>query len=290
MRAGSRSRTSDWVAALRALYSEVPDELRLARDDVAVSLLSPGLAALVRGLTVRPGVARAAHRLIGATTLGLSYGVPLRTIAIDEAIVRSVTEGTRQLVLLGAGLDARAFRMPELDGVTVFEVDHPSTQAFKRERTQGLVPLAERVVSAAIDFERDRLGEVLPNAGFDRAKPSVWVWEGVTMYLSHDAIDATLDSLEALAAPGSRLAVTYLLRGFGGVATRRLGEVGATLIGEHLRTQQSPDELSARLVARDFVVEADESALDWATRWPAADARRVREYERLAVARRRPVP
>ncbi len=210
MRDGARSRTSDWVAALRALYSEAPHELAIIDDPAAARLLSGPLAWTVRGAAAVPFGVRALHRALGAVTFGLTYGVPLRTAAIDEAVRQSVAEGTRQLVVLGAGLDARAWRMPELSDTVVFELDHPSTQAYKRTRVAELDPLCREVKHCAIDFERQTLAEVLSDAGFDPAQTSVWVWEGVTMYLTDEAAEATITAVAKLSAPGSRLAVTYL--------------------------------------------------------------------------------
>jgi methyltransferase (TIGR00027 family) len=286
MRPGNRSRTSDWVASLRALYSEAPPELAIFDDAVAQSLLPPGLARLVRAAASVPMGVRVAHRRIGAATRGLSYGVPLRTAAIDDAVRASVADGVRQLVLLGAGLDARAFRMPCLAEVTVFELDHPDTQAFKRDGTRDLSPLAREVRFCPVDFETETLSGALGAHGFDRSSPSVWVWEGVTMYLTLDAIEATLDSVGGLAAPGSTLAMTYLPRDYSTRFLQTVGEVGAMWIGEALRCQLAPGELAARLEARGFSLKSDDSALEWARRWPPRDARRVRAFERLAVARR----
>ena len=86
MRPGNRSRTSDWVAALRALYSEAPPDLAIFDDAVAQRLLPPGLGLLVRSAAALPRGTRTLHRVIGTATRGLSYGVPLRTAAIDAAV------------------------------------------------------------------------------------------------------------------------------------------------------------------------------------------------------------
>ncbi|MBI3205017.1 MAG: SAM-dependent methyltransferase [Myxococcales bacterium] len=286
MRPGNRSRTSDWVAALRALYSEAPPDLALFDDAVAERLLPPGLGALVRGAARAPFGARLAHRLIGSATRGLSYGVPLRTAAIDQAVVRAVDSGIRQLVVLGAGLDARAWRMPALSPVTVFELDHPDTQGFKRDGIGELRPLAKEVRFCSIDFERQTLPEVLAQHDFDPQAPSVWVWEGVTMYLTAEAIEATLDAVAELSAASSCLCMTYLPREYASPWLRTVGEVGAMWIGEALRFQEDPHEIAARLEQRCFEVEQDDSAVEWAERWPEREARRVRPFERLTVARR----
>lgn len=286
MRAGSRSRTSDWVAGLRALYSEAPAELAVLDDPIAERLLPAGLRWFVRGASRAPFGIRIAHRALGSLSLGLSFGVPLRTAAIDDAAHRSVDEGTRQLVLLGAGLDARAWRMPRLKDVTVFEIDHPDTQAYKREQTRDLLPLARDVRFCAIDFERDTIGQVLGAEGFATGEPAMWIWEGVTMYLTPESVSATLDALGEQAAVGSRVAITYLPTEYAAPWVRKVTEVGGRIIGEAVRCVLDPAELGAELRRRGFEVESDTSAIEWSERWPSKEAKRVRPFERLVVARR----
>lgn len=286
MRPGNRSRTSDWVAALRALYSEAPPDLAIFDDAVASRLLPRGLGSVVRVATRAPFGTTIAHRLIGLATRGLSYGVPLRTAAIDDAVGDAVDAGVRQLVLLGAGLDARAWRMPRLSEVTVFELDHPDTQAYKREGTRGLAPLSREVRFCSIDFERQTIPDALGEHGFAPGEPSMWIWEGVTMYLTLDAVETTLDAVSSLSASGSRLAVTYLPRHYASPFLRSVGEIGARLIGEDIKCQQDAHELGDRLERRGFEVLQDDSALEWAERWPREEARRVSPFERLAVARK----
>jgi methyltransferase (TIGR00027 family) len=288
MRPERRSWTSDWVAALRALYSEAPAELAVLDDPAAVELIPPALGALVRTAARLPLGTRALHRGLGAASLGLTYVIPLRTAAIDEAVRASVKVGISQLVILGAGLDARAWRMPELEQAIVFELDHPATQAYKQARMPDLPAFAREVRQAAIDFERQSIGEVLREAGFEPERPSFWIWEGVTMYLTRAAIEATLDALGELAASGSRLAVTYIPPDFGPAWMKAVGSIAARMIGESLEARLEPAELAGWLESRGFRVQSDESALEWAARfWPKREARRVRAYERLALAVRR---
>ncbi len=286
MRTGHRSTTSDYVAALRALYTQGPPALATADDPAAALLLSPTWRALL-GLARLPGAGRLAHRLVGTLTGGLSYSIPLRLGFLDDAVRQSAREGTRQLVVLGAGLDARAYRLPELEGFTVFEVDHPDTQAIKRGRLE-LAPLAERVVYASIDFERQALDAVLRAAGHDASRPTVWVWEGVTMYLTEPAILATLDAVAATSAAGSRLLVTYLPPQHGVALLRPVGRAFARAVGEPLRSLITPEQWVRWLEPRGFELEADETCRAWARRyWPAAELPHVRDWERALSARRR---
>jgi methyltransferase (TIGR00027 family) len=289
MREGLRSRTSDWVALLRALYTEAPADLAVIDDPVAEKLLPDGLGRLVRWTARLPLGPRVAHRALGALSLGLSFDVPLRSAAIDDIVRRTVKAGVRQLVLLGAGLDARAWRMPELEHVTVFELDHPATRAYKRERVGQLAPLSHRVCHVAIDFERQRIDEKLIEAGFEATRPSCFVWEGVSMYLSRLAIDATLAVIARLSCPKSVLVMTYIPPDYGSPALKAVAGRLAQWLGEPVLGEIDPQDLESSLRELGFELESDDAAPDWARRyWPAREAERTRAWERLLVAIRRP--
>ncbi|HVY45773.1 MAG TPA: class I SAM-dependent methyltransferase, partial [Minicystis sp.] len=230
------------------------------------------------------------HRAVSAASLGLSAHVALRTRAIDDAIAAGLARGARQLVLLGAGLDSRAERMPALAGLDVFEVDHPATHRFKLERLAARTRpgAGARVVRVPIDFEKDRLSDALDAAGFDRTTPAFFVWEGVTVYLGVAAIAETIGAVAALAAPTSRLAVTYstpeeharprwllpVVRGL------------ATAVGEPARGFVSREVMHTLLERAGFTVVSDEGDATWSARyWPGEPPPRA--WERLAVAERR---
>ena len=288
MRVGRRSRTSDWVAALRALYTGAPGGLDVAPDPIAGELLPAHLRAVLRLAQISPATRRLSHATLGALTLGLSYGIPLRTAAIDAAIRSAVRAGVRQLVVLGAGLDARAFRMPELAEVMVLELDHPGTQAYKRQRVALHEPLARHHRLCAVDFERDSIAAVVAAAGLRPDEPSFWLWEGVTMYLSPAAIDASLAEIAAASAPGSQLAVTYTTPDSAARWLHDVARLVAAGIGEPLRGYMQTHDFHERLAARGYVVASDTTGSDWARRfWPPDERAGPRGYERLVVAERR---
>lgn len=170
--------------------------------------------------------------------------------------------GFSQYVLLGAGLDSLAWRRPDLlRQVAIFEVDHPSTQAWKRERAAGLsLPDNERHVFVPVDFEIDDLRSALERAGFDWGKPTLFNWLGVVMYLTRDAIAATLRTL-AGAGPGSGIVMTYLQR------PECMDEESRTLfkimeplvaqVGEPFEEAFAPDEFEA--FVRDCGHDVDEN-------------------------------
>src|SRR5580765_111086 len=203
-------------------------------DPVAWDLLDPaerGVVELVRDDGAVPGPGeRIAYELVRRTAVGM---VP-RTIAIDEA-VRSGPNA--QVVILGAGLDGRAWRMPELAGSVVFEVDHPASQSDKRRRATGLGATTGAQVWVAADLERERLEPALRAAGFDPDSASTWVWEGVVPYLRADDVRAAVGQISDLSAPGSRLVVNYQARSLPTSVMRRTMRVA-------LRLSRQPDPMA----------------------------------------------
>jgi methyltransferase (TIGR00027 family) len=205
-----------------------------------------------------------------------------RTVSIDGSIRDAASP---QVVILGAGLDGRAWRMPELADATVFEVDHPDSQREKRERAASLRQAARDVRFVPVDFTRDRLEDALASAGHDPARQTTWVWEGVIMYLERADIEATLRVVEARSAPGSRLVVVYhspsMLRQVGGVFLGRLGEP--------FRSAFTADEMLTVLAGFGFAVVQDDDLASIATRLSAelADTKRFLKDVRIVTAERR---
>jgi methyltransferase (TIGR00027 family) len=132
-----------------------------------------------------------------------------RSRFVEDFVLSAVADGIDQYVLLGAGIDSFAHRYPDLvERLTIFEVDHPLSQAWKRQRLEELgISVPHNVVYAAADFETQSLQDCLYAVGFDFERPAVVSWIGVTMYLAHDAIVGTLNSV-AQCAPGTRLVLS----------------------------------------------------------------------------------
>jgi methyltransferase (TIGR00027 family) len=208
--------------------------------------------------------------------------IALRTATIDSAVRDAISAGARQLVILGAGYDGRAWRMPELAGVKVFEVDHPATQGAKRARVAEL-PASKGIVSfVPIDFAHQSLNAVLERAGHDRSAPTCWIWEGVVMYLPRGVMRSTLAAVAKRSASGSTLIVNYHM------AHRRfLASIVFRLIGEPQISAWTPDEMAADLRAVGFVVREDSAMADWNKRFAGGEARVERgHYMRVVVARK----
>lgn len=189
-------------------------------DPVARRMLNAGEQAdvdLARGPVPRGWAERMTYEFLTATAEILVS----RTVAIDDMIRAA---HARQVVILGAGLDGRAWRMRELAHTAVFEVDHPASQRAKQQRVAGLDATARTVAFVPVRLGRDRLPDALDAAGFDRNTPTAWVWEGVLPYLTAEAVHTTLDQIAACSAPGSQLAATYpTRRSINGVGRLALG-------------------------------------------------------------------
>jgi methyltransferase (TIGR00027 family) len=272
------SRTAGFVAAARAYGAYLPEPSRLVDDPYGEAFVWPPLPAWM------------ARAMLPLSRRWILY-MQVRTRAIDDDVRAFVRAGARQLVVLGAGYDSRALRMAELANARVFEIDHPATQAHKRE-----VLAARGVASPARyvewDFEARAMSELpdaLAAAGLDRAAPTFTIWEGVTMYLSEPAIDASLRAIRAWSAAGSELGVTYFSRARlqrQELATRAIRAVVRRL-GEPWTFGWDPAELPAYLAERGFAIAADR-AMGEAARdlLPRADAARVLTHDqRYALAR-----
>ncbi len=260
-------------------------------DALAIELLDEDertVVSLARAGTPPQG-ARARIEYERAVAVG--EGMVPRTVAIDDAI-RAVRHP--QLVVLGAGLDDRAWRMVELAGVEVFEVDHPASQLDKRRRAVRLPPAHAPVHFVGVDFELDDLDAALASAGHRAEVPTTWVWEGVVAYLSKDDVERTLRVLGGRSARGSRLVVNYQAPSLRARLGRRLAAVAARLsgaddplAGEPWRSLWRASAMGALLVRHGWRVDADDDLLTSAMRLDMTVAhRRSLASGRVVVADR----
>lgn len=275
----NESRTAVLIAMARALAHGSTPVARFA-DPTAFTLLPEDARAQVERL--RAGVDPPHER---APFERRSQMMVARTLAVDDAIRETRPE---QLVILGAGLDGRAWRMPELGGTHVFEVDQPDSQRAKCERAAALTQTARAVHFVAVDFARDDLGAALAGAGHDSARASTWLWEGVIMYLERAAIDATLREVAARSAAGSTLILAYF------APSPLIAPIAATVaaVGEPLRSIFTAHALRALLAAHGFTVTHDESLAQLGTELAPelGEATAGFDHTRIAQAVRRSPP
>jgi methyltransferase (TIGR00027 family) len=265
------------VAALRVLEQDVAPARRLFDDALVGRLLTGPPAVVLRSRRLR----RAFAWLVERGAPGFYGGVVCRTRAIDDACRETLALGAKQVVLLGAGLDTRPYRMPEMRVVDVWEVDLPAVQARKRraiQRALGAPPPNVRFV--ALDFERTRVLGALSAEGFDARAPALVVWEAVSQYLERSAVDDILDFAGRL-APRSRLVFTYVPQP--ALEDARHAKLVRRL---HFKSSFVQSELRERLHARGLGLVCDLGPDDYAARWlvPAGRRLSVFDLERVAVA------
>ena len=181
-----------------------------------------------------------------------------RAAYTEKALKAAVLTGTKQYVMLGAGMDTFAFRETEfLSKYRVFEVDHPLTQADKLERiarTGWTVP--DNLIFVSTDFTSDSLAERLIAAGFDPSAKSFFSWLGVTYYLSAEAIDTTLSALSSLCADDSSLVFDYPDENFFDAPEKRVQStiMMAKAGGEPMQSAFSYSELETLLEKHGFLI------------------------------------
>jgi methyltransferase (TIGR00027 family) len=258
MRKGRGSSTAQFVALNRALGNLAPTVPGFS-DPVAEHFLN------YRGRKKLANVQTAVATAHGKSpypfwSRGMGIFNQFRTMILDEAIKRTMP--FEQLVVLGAGLDGRAWRLRGMESAVVYEVDHPDTQRWKRERAQDIWLLAKEARFVGMDFARDDLGTELCDAGYDSSKSSIWLWEGVSMYLSPHDNARMLTTVARLSLPGSRLALTYLAKKNGKIPRSWF----LSLLGEPVRSAYTLEELTRTVEVSGWRTESNTGIEDWKRR------------------------
>lgn len=209
-RAAAKTGVSPTVTV--AIEQFFPKAQRIIHDDFAYQILPFSMRAIVQvmgaGLT-RDWMVGAAEK----SAPGIWGGLMCRKRYIDEKLLESVTQ-VEAVVNLGAGYDTRAYRFPALADTPIWEVDQPENITPKQARLQQILgDIPDHVELVPIDFDKDSLETTLSKYGYSLKKPTFFIWEAVTQYLTETGIQATFEFL-AKAAPGSRLAFTYIIKEF----------------------------------------------------------------------------
>jgi methyltransferase (TIGR00027 family) len=186
MQAGKPSRTA-WAAAAHRAAHQVLEEGRVFTDPLALRILGRDADAAILDAEQNPSRRR------------IRIFIAVRTRFAEDALAAAMERGVRQLVVLGAGLDTYAYRNPWGDRLRILEVDHPLTQAWKRERLdEAAIAIPYTLTYAPIDFEHQTLAQGLAAAGFDPSLQTFFTWLGVVPYLTEDAIFSTLGFISSL--------------------------------------------------------------------------------------------
>ncbi|MGK5732944.1 class I SAM-dependent methyltransferase [Streptomyces sp. URMC 124] len=273
------------VALWRALHVQADAPPHVLEDEVGLKLADPGRNWRERGDMTMPGVS------------GVRASMVARARFVEDLVAERADAGVAQYVILGAGLDTFAQRRPELGSrLSVFEVDQPGTQAWKRRRLKEIgSDVPPWLTFVPVDFEAgDSWWERLTDAGFDPQKPTVVASTGVSMYLTPEANAATLRQAAAL-APGSVFATTFLLPlDMLDPEQRRVQELsmrGAAASGTPFISLYSPDQMQQAALEAGFAKAVHVSPDDLAARYFAGrhDGLRLPRAEQFLVAEVQPV-
>ncbi|MEV6392994.1 class I SAM-dependent methyltransferase [Nocardia xishanensis] len=267
------------VALWRALHTQIDAAPHVFDDEIGLRIAQPE-----EGWQHRPD-------MDPQTTSPMRAGMVSRARFVEDLLVEQIARGVDQYVLLGAGLDTFAQRRPELLArLTVFEVDQPGPQAWKRQRLIELgLDLPDQLRLVPVDFEVDSWWERLIAAGFDPSRPAVVASTGVSMYLTREANTATLRQISTL-APGSTLAMTFMLPfdlvGSGEQQMRRFAEQGARASGTPFISFFRPDEIVSLAEESGFARAEHISSEELTRRYFAdrADGLRPAESEQILLA------
>jgi methyltransferase (TIGR00027 family) len=268
LQAGKPSRTA-WSAAVHRAAHQIAEQGRIFSDRLAVPILGKDGEAAARDSAATPW--RRPMRIF----------IAARTRLAEDWLAAAVESGVNQLVVLGAGLDTFAYRSPFGERLRVFEVDHPATQAWKREQLREAgIPAPVWLAYAPVDFECATLADGLAAAGFDRTRPTFFAWLGVVPYLTQEAIWSTLEFIASLP---SRAHVVF---DYGdppeqlSAEVRAYHDAGAARVeaaGEAWLSYFTADTLRARLAAIGFSQIEDLGPRQLAERFFPARARDGRD-------------
>jgi methyltransferase (TIGR00027 family) len=243
---GQASLTAKGAAKHRAVH-QLLEGGKIFSDPFAVAILGENPDEIVRDAAENPN------------RLPLRLFVAARSRLAEDRLAEAVSRGVRQLVVLGAGLDTFSLRNPHRDtGLKVFEVDHPATQAWKRERIAEATSEPPALDFVAVDFERQAFLDELVKAGFDPRSPAFVMWLGVVPYLTREAIGSTL---RALAGIGAEVVFDYgePVETFSGArrAFIEAMEARVAALGEPFLSRFRPAEMTALLAETGFTRRDD---------------------------------
>lgn len=291
MRLESTATAALATAAIRATEGCRPEEERLFHDPFTRRCLPPLWRGMVRLLCL-PGLGPALFALRERLTPGVVGSLLCRTRYIDDALCAALEGSLDQVVILGAGFDTRPYRLPRVEQTQVFEVDHPDAQTRKRARLNHVLGgLPGHVTFVPVDFDRQRLGPAMAASGFRPDARTFFIWEGVTQYITREAVDATLRYASRIPGAGSQIVFTYIWKGIIDGSARSAADERivsfAARVGSPWVFGMEPVEMPEYLAERCLVLIEDVGAAEYRERYLETCGRRlgIFEGERMVLAR-----
>jgi methyltransferase (TIGR00027 family) len=286
------SRTAELVALYRAIESSRSAATRLFEDPLALAFLGPRFRWALRAYRIPAIGAAMPWSVIDGHWSGPRGTVAVRTRYIDDVLGAALRRGANQVVILGAGFDCRAYRISGIERTRVFEVDHPATQAKKKavivRRLRAIPP---HVTFVPVDFSTDSLDAAMPRSGYRPDAVTLFICEGVTHYLSLEAVDTIFRHVVQNAGAGSQIVFTYIHRGLldGSVSFAGGDDTLSTVrrVGEPYTFGFDPAALPRHLSALGLEMIEDVGANQYRERFllPLGRAGEpLAEFQRAAVA------
>lgn len=199
------------LAFLRGVESSFHQEVRFFEDRYALKLIPGAGFKLVAGLTKFRYFRKKIINRYEKSIPGVYGNMICRTRYIDEKLNEAIKNGFKNVVILGAGMDMRAFRIAGIDNLNVFELDSAVMSDYKQQNIKPLIDDSQHVTYLPINFKTDSLQQNLSAVGCDHSLVTLFIWEGQTQYLAEQQVKAILNTIASF-AKGSQLIFSYLIK------------------------------------------------------------------------------
>jgi len=291
MKANTASRTAQYMALFRAVETTRAKSKRLFTDPYAIDFLDKDLQRVTK-IAALPIIGRFIPRLIHKKGIGaISSGIA-RTKYIDDLLEATIKEGSKQVIILGAGFDTRSVRLNFLKTISIIEIDHPDTSNFKLAiLKKSMEQLPPHINFQQVDFNKQSLNEIAEQAKINFLLPTTIIWEGVTNYLTKEAIHDTFNFTKQFISPFN-LIFTYIdedvLNNPGHF--KGTGQLFANLKNneEQWSFGFNPNKLASYLQQFDLALKEDLNATEYRNRYMPERTGILEGYEfyRVAIAKR----
>jgi methyltransferase (TIGR00027 family) len=278
-------RTALGAATCRLIEQYEAEATRLFNDAVVNALVGAPIRFLMQFRSMRSFTIQQTNNVMP----GIFGSQLCRTRYIDDTVQSALSQGVAQVVILGAGFDTRPYRLLGMESVKVFEVDLPAVQDDKKRKLiRHLGQLPANVTFIPMDFDRQSFDTTFDNTSFDFSEPVIFIWEGVTQYISAEAVHQTL-SFIAKSALGSSVVFTYVLKR---VIERRSDIVGADKMMDFVARDApfifglEPSDLPVFLKPYNLSLTEDVGSTEFQERYlkPIGRLLPVADVERIACA------
>lgn len=289
MKTDGASRTAQYMALFRALETNRNSNDRLFIDPYASNFLDNGLKLAIKASKI-PVFRKFISKMIQKRIPGAFSSGVARTKYIDDLLQKTIYDGIKQVIILGAGFDTRALRLDFLKSIPVIEIDHPNTLNFKIETLKKRISEPHKNVTYyPIDFNKETLTELAKQNNFDFTKLTAIIWEGVTNYLEEKAINNTFLFISKF-PKGSYIIFTYIHQQVLNNPSSYFG--GQNLLSnlenieEHWTFGFLPDQLPEYLKQFSLTLLEDLGANEYRNKYLPNRSEKGYEFYRVAIAKK----